>query len=463
MVRSKSRNLNNEHLYFMIGNTVAVIVILVIATVLLPECGSIGRRNMVFLNMGNGALIMMFMHFMDKYRELDCSLYEKAVITVLSVLYSFAVLCIINPIFFRESKKLIADAAVAAADIVSVISADAVMGYIFDRKPRPSLLVIDIDGKNFYRTKKIKYGVGRDYDARYENLRLKDTDAFDEFIELSFPVYDAVCVFDSMPEELYRAAVNAANQYNKDLFIVPEIIDVGKLNAKVIHFDDILTLYIRNKSLNFFVAFVKRAMDIVIASVGIAAACIPMALIAAAVKLSSPGPVFYKQKRLTGNKKEFDIYKFRTMVPDAEKLTGPKIAVKDDPRITPVGKILRSYRLDELPQFINVLKGDMSIVGPRPERPFFVERFSKEVEGYDQRFKMKAGITGLSHVYGKYATHIWDRTYYDLYYITHYSLLLDLKIILLTTKTVFLKSTAEGEDEYKQDTSSHSDTEANIH
>ena len=127
------------------------------------------------------------------------------------------------------------------------------------------------------------------------------------------------------------------------------------------------------------------------------------------------------------------------MIPDAEKLTGPKFAEKDDPRITKVGKILRSCRLDELPQLINILKGDMTLVGPRPERPVFVEEFGKEIKNYDYRFAVKAGLTSLSHVYGRYSTYIHDRTYYDLFYITNYSLFLDFRIVLLTTKTIFMK------------------------
>ena len=187
-----------------------------------------------------------------------------------------------------------------------------------------------------------------------------------------------------------------------------------------------------------------------------------MGVIAAAIKVTSPGPLIYKQTRYTRGKREFEIYKFRTMVPNAEQLSGPKFAEKNDPRITKVGKILRAMRLDELPQIINILKGDMSIVGPRPERPVFVEQFENEIERYDDRFKVKAGLTSLSHVYGRYSTYIHDRTYYDLYYITHYSPLLDLKIILLTTKIIFLKSSAEGEDDFKIKTVADQEEEVSV-
>ena len=156
--------------------------------------------------------------------------------------------------------------------------------------------------------------------------------------------------------------------------------------------------------------------------------------------------MLYKQVRLTKNKREFEIYKFRTMVQDAEKLSGPVFAVKEDPRITKVGRVLRAMRLDELPQLFNILKGEMSVVGPRPERPFFVEQFEKE------RFAVKAGLTSLSHIYGKYSTHIQDRTCYDLLYVSNYSIFLDIKIILLTSRTMFIKDMAEGEDTALYDT-----------
>ena len=311
--------------------------------------------------------------------------------------------------------------------------------------------------------KRIKYGVLKNYDSWYENLEGISTGELKILTKSKFSEYDAICILDGLSDEEYQIVVSVAVEMNKDLFIVPKMIDVGKTNARLTRFDDVLTLYMPQTSLTKLELSLKRILDIILSSIGLLVAIIPMAIIAAAIKLTSPGPVFYKQLRLTQNKKEFYIYKFRTMIPDAEKLSGPKFAEKDDPRITKIGKILRSCRLDELPQIINILKGDMSIVGPRPERPVFVEQFEKEISDYDYRFEVKAGLTSLSHVYGRYSTYIHDRTYYDLFYITHYSLLLDLKIILLTTKTMFLKSAAEGEDDYKAKTVAETRTEVEIH
>lgn len=296
--------------------------------------------------------------------------------------------------------------------------------------------------------KKIKYGVLKNYNSRYESIGGMSNKELENFVKTHYPRCDAVCIFDELSGEKYRTAIKTALEMNKDLFIVPKIADVSRINTKTVLLDDVLTLYIPRKALSRFELFVKRAADISAASVGLILLAAPMAIIALAIKITSPGPIIYRQTRLTKDKRRFEIYKFRTMVPDAEKLSGPRFAEKNDPRITPIGKFLRSCRLDELPQLINVLKNDMSLVGPRPERPVFAEKFEKEIESYDCRFEVKAGLTGLSHVYGRYSTYIYDRTYYDLFYITHYSLMMDFKILLLTAKILFIRYAAEGEDEF---------------
>lgn len=435
MYRQKVRDIRNEHKYSFFWNFAVVFIILVAAGFVFPQCGPIGRRTMTALYLFDGALMFCFMVTLEKYTVTISGLYEKLVITLLSSAYTFIVMCLINLIFFSSAERLAADAVIAAAKSAAVFLVDLVLKCIYKSFKKPRMLIIDSDTKNFYRMKRIKYGVLKNYDSWYENL-------------------------SGVSEEEYHIAVSAAVEMNKDLFIVPKMIDVGKTNARLARFDDVLTMYMPKTSLTYIELFIKRAIDIFVSLAGLIVSALPMLIIAAAIKITSPGPVFYKQTRLTKNKKEFEIYKFRTMVPDAEKLSGPKFAEKNDPRITSVGKILRSSRLDELPQLINILKGDMSVVGPRPERPVFVRQFEQEIENYDYRFEVKAGLTSLSHVYGRYSTYIHDRTYYDLFYITHYSLMLDLKIILLTTKTVFLKSAAEGEDDFKEKTVAENNREA---
>jgi exopolysaccharide biosynthesis polyprenyl glycosylphosphotransferase len=162
--------------------------------------------------------------------------------------------------------------------------------------------------------------------------------------------------------------------------------------------------------------------------------------VAAVIKMNSPGPVIYKQVRVGRNGKNFTVYKFRSMYQDAEKRSGPAWATENDPRITPVGRFIRTTRLDEIPQFYNVLKGEMSLVGPRPERPYFVEQLKTEIPWYVRRIKMKPGITGWAQVKHKYDASIEDvkqKVMYDLYYFENMSIVLDIKIILQTFWVVF--------------------------
>ncbi len=451
----KVRNPRNECRYELFCNAVVLLVLLILAFIIRSDSASIGRRSVAVLYIADCGGMMIFMYLLEKYMLVVSGLYEKFIMTALAALYTFMVLGVINLIFFMSPDQFLADLALMFIKIGAVFASDVVLMKYFDDETKfkkPSLLIIDSGEKNFPRMKKIKYGVLNNYDAWYEDVEGMSTEELESYIKDNFPLFDAICIFTDLVDKDYDTAVGTASELNKDLFIVPKIIDAGRTNARIVLFDDILTLYMPKKSLNKVDLFLKRVADVVIAAVGLAIAAIPMALIALAIKITSPGPVFYKQVRLTRHKKEFEIYKFRTMIPDAEKLSGPKFAEKDDPRITPIGRLLRACRLDELPQIINILKGDMSVVGPRPERPVFVEQFENEIEYYDYRFEVKAGLTGLSHVYGRYSTYIYDRTYYDLFYITHYSLFLDFKIILLTTKTMFLKAASEGEDDFKKKT-----------
>jgi exopolysaccharide biosynthesis polyprenyl glycosylphosphotransferase len=182
----------------------------------------------------------------------------------------------------------------------------------------------------------------------------------------------------------------------------------------------------------------KRAMDIVGSAIGLVVFSPIMMLVAVLVKLDSPGSVFYVQERMGLDTRPFMVLKFRSMKPDAESQTGPVWATEDDPRRTRIGAFIRRCSIDELPQFINVLLGDMSLVGPRPERPVFVQQFKKNIPRYMDRHKEKAGMTGWAQVNGlRGDTSVIERTKYDLWYIENWSLLLDFKILLRTVVSVF--------------------------
>ena len=191
-------------------------------------------------------------------------------------------------------------------------------------------------------------------------------------------------------------------------------------------------------------AFLKRILDICFSALGFIFLLPVLLLVALAVKLTSKGPIIYSQTRVGKNNKSFNIYKFRTMKVDAEKETGPVWAKSNDTRLTPIGKFLRKSHMDELPQLFNVLKGEMSIIGPRPERPVFVSEFNETISGYNGRLAVKPGITGLAQVWHRYDESIADvkkKLKYDLLYIKKMCLMSDFRIILRTVRVVI---TGEG-------------------
>ena len=189
---------------------------------------------------------------------------------------------------------------------------------------------------------------------------------------------------------------------------------------------------------------IKKCMDFLIALVALLLFWWVFAILCLAIKLDSPGPIFFKQKRVGLHKTHFNILKFRTMRIDTPKDMPTHMLSNPDQYITKVGKFLRKSSLDELPQIINILKGEMSIVGPRPERVEHVEKYSKEVPEFSYRLKVKGGLTGYAQIYGKYNTSAYDKLRLDLLYIEKYSLLLDIKLILMTLQIMLRKESTEG-------------------
>jgi Undecaprenyl-phosphate glucose phosphotransferase len=218
-----------------------------------------------------------------------------------------------------------------------------------------------------------------------------------------------------------------------DVKVVPDLLQVIALRARLEDLDGVPIVNINDVPLQGFNAVLKRSIDILISATTLIVMAIPFGLIALLVRLTSKGPVFYHQERMGLDGKAFTVYKFRSMYHEAERDTGPVWARDDDPRCTPLGRLLRRFDLDELPQFWNVLKGDMSLVGPRPERPYFVDQFKHRFPQYMLRHKVKSGITGWAQVNGwRGNTSIEKRIEYDLYYIENWSVSLDVKIMWMT-------------------------------
>lgn len=260
--------------------------------------------------------------------------------------------------------------------------------------------------------------------------------------------YHAVVLCD-LPAEVRNQLMKYCYQESIRTYVTPKISDILFQGAEDMHLFDTPLLLLRNHGLSIDQQFFKRTMDILLSLIGCVIAAPFMLLIAAAIKLYDKGPVLYQQKRLTKDGKPFMIYKFRSMSMDSEK-AGARLAAKEDKRVTPIGKIIRNIHFDELPQLFNILKGDMSIVGPRPERPIIAEQYREEVPEFGLRLKVKAGLTGYAQVYGKYNTTPYDKLKLDITYIENYSFWLDIKILLLTFKILFQKENTEGVDEKQQ-------------
>ncbi len=254
--------------------------------------------------------------------------------------------------------------------------------------------------------------------------------------------FDSVLLTASMPEQ--RTIIKRCSRLRKHVMVIPAVLELSLFGSHSLELDDVLILAIERPHLAPGARLVKRCIDLSVSTVVLVLTSPVLAAAAVAIRLSSKGPAIFKQKRVGQDGEEYTLYKFRTMVADAEKHTGPVLASESDERITPLGRWLRATRLDESPQLFNVLKGDMSLVGPRPERAFFVDDFRETVPGYDLRFSVKPGITGLAQVAGGYSTTVERKLRFDLMYIFDYSLLMDIQILFRTVLVMIDKTQAEG-------------------
>ncbi len=288
----------------------------------------------------------------------------------------------------------------------------------------------------------------RKLQSRGDKYRVKETVHIKVGIDqilARIPEYESIIIGD-IPSHERNLFLKFCFAHDIRCYSVPKISDIMITSASEIDLFDSPLLLFRNHGITFGQSFVKRAMDIFIGAAGCLAASPVMLVIAAAIKLYDGGPVLYSQERLTKDGRPFRIYKFRSMIVESEK-RGARLASEHDDRITPVGKIIRRLHVDELPQLFNVLVGDMSFVGPRPEREEITKEYEQSIPQFRFRLKMKAGLTGYAQVYGQYNTVPYDKLKLDLTYIENYSLWLDLKLILLTVKILFQKEKSEGVDD----------------
>ncbi len=258
--------------------------------------------------------------------------------------------------------------------------------------------------------------------------------------------FDGVVLWD-MDTGLRNRLMKYCYSKGVRVYIMPKIPDIMVQGSAQLHLFDTPILLVREYSMTVEQRFIKRLIDIVCSLALIIISSPFMLVTAIAIKLYDGGPVLYSQVRCTRGMREFKIYKFRSMKTDAEKDGVARLASKNDSRITPIGRFIRKVRIDELPQLFNILKGDMSFIGPRPERPEIIKQYEEVMPEFTFRTKVKAGLAGYAQVYGKYNTTPYDKLKLDLFYLENYSVWLDLKLMLLTVKILFQPDSTEGVEE----------------
>ena len=309
--------------------------------------------------------------------------------------------------------------------------------YRFLFPPRKMLLVCG-DRPAFHLMEKINSREDKYYLAKAIHIRA----GMDAIIREA-QKFDALIIGD-IPAKDRNALLKKCFERDIRTYTVPKLSDILIRTSEELDIFDSPLLLSRNEDISGMQRFWKRALDVVCSGAGLVVLSPFFLLVALSIYLTDRGPVFYKQTRLTEGGKEFQICKFRTMIQNAEEKSGARLASENDDRILPIGHFLRRTRLDELPQLLNIWKGEMSLVGPRPERPELAAEIEREIPEFCYRLKMKAGLTGYAQIYGKYNTVPYDKLKLDLTYIRNYSFWLDLKLLLMTPKIMMLKESTEG-------------------
>ena len=420
----------------------------------------IGRR----FDRGNQVVIglyVLMMYFFYKiyggfkvgYLRVFEVIYSQILSVVCVNFITYLQLCLIGR--WRLGEHLSPMLAMTGIDLVIVVVWVVGMRFVYTRlyPPRQMLMIYGgrnpVDLRDKLETREDKYAI-----KEMAPLSL-GLDALKEKID----GYRAVVIGD-IPSHERNVLLKYCFERDIRCYSIPKLSDIMLRNADDIHLFDTTLLLSRNLRLTAEQLFFKRVVDIVFSLLGLVIASPFMLLIALAIKLYDGGPVFYKQPRLTRDKRVFMILKFRSMKMDSE-IKGAQLARKEDDRITPVGRIIRQIHFDELPQIFNILKGDMSLVGPRPERPEIAALYSERIPEFDYRLKVKAGLTGYAQVYGKYNTTPYDKLKLDLTYIETYSLRLDIKLLMLTFKILFQKENTEGVEAWQKTAGQEKNEEKN--
>lgn len=397
------------------------------------------RRGMWMMAAIYAAMLTFFMSayggFKIGYLRKGNLVYSQVLSMAFTNILTYCQLSVMDKKFFEPKMVLV----MAAVQIVAVAAWTLLFQIFYTHAfPKRRMILISGERSDYHLVEKINAR-----DDKYEICETVNYHRGEVVIRDKIKEYDAIIVGD-IPSHERNKIIKYCFDHSIRTYSVPKISDILLRSSDELNIFDTPLLLSRNMGLTIEQQFIKRIIDI-IGSLAAVIVTLPFFLvIGICIKATDGGPVFYTQTRLTKDGKPFKIYKFRTMVQNAEKDGVARLAAKGDPRILPVGRLLRATRLDELPQIFNILKGEMSIVGPRPERPELVEEFTRDIPEFPNRMKVKAGLTGYAQVYGKYNTTPYDKLKFDLMYIRKYSVWLDLKLIIMTPKILLLKESTEG-------------------
>ena len=371
-----------------------------------------------------------------RLREL---IYSYALAIVLANFTGWAQLSLMLHHFISLPPMLLLTAAQMASGVLIYIAGNAI--YFKLRPPRAALAILANPEDDRRVLKKFLKESRRYRIAAY----CHETDGW-ERIARAIDGQPLVLMFGHGSHDMRVRVIRYCYETNKRLLMIPNVDEIFVQCADRCQIDDIPAFLFRNRQMTSEQRIIKRLVDIVGSAAGLIVLSPVMLITAAAIRIHDGGPVIFRQTRLTQGGRTFQLMKFRSMVVDAEK-RGPELATSLDSRITPVGRWIRMLRIDELPQLFNILKGDMSIVGPRPERPELTEEYCRTYPEFRYRLKVKAGLTGYAQVFGRYNTLFEDKVKLDLLYIQHFSLIFDFYIMISTIKVLFMPSSTAGVDE----------------
>lgn len=329
---------------------------------------------------------------------------------------------------------------------IAVISVWSFMAAALIKKLNPPQRMLIVYGSHLATELVLKMSKMVDKYTICESIKTTENE---EDITKAISRYDSIIICD-VSAQTRNDLLKYCYENGKRTYIVPKISDILVKGAYEITYFDSPLVCCESVGLTLEQRAIKRLMDLLISSFAILVFSPFLIAVSIAIKLYDGGPVFFRQKRITLNDKEFEIFKFRSMIVNAEPDGKPKPAVDNDKRITPIGKFMRPWRIDELPQLFNIFMGDMSIVGPRCERVEHVKEYCKQMPEFAYRHKVKTGLTGYAQVYGKYNTTAYNKLKLDLTYIQNYSVMLDIKLMVLTIKVLFRKDSTEGFDKTKE-------------